>query len=330
MKKLINDPRDLVSEMMDGLVAAYGGAVRRLEVVNALVKDSIPDGKVALLVGGGSGHEPVYHGFIGRNMADGAAIGNIFAAPSPEIVLEATRAIHRGNGVLYLYGNYSGDNMNFDMGAELAEEEGIRTETVRIADDVAIVDRGDRRGIAGLLFVVKIGGAACATVDTLAEAARITRKAEDNVRTMGIALSAGSLPETGQPTFELGDDEIEIGMGLHGEPGVSRGAMRPADQIVDDMMRPLLADLPLEAGDRVAVLINDLGATTTMELLVINRRVHQILIDRGIEVHDTEVGKYCTSQEMAGASITLLRLDKELQRYYDMPADCFAYRKLDA
>jgi dihydroxyacetone kinase-like protein len=326
MKKLINGSADVVQEMLDGLVALYGGSVRRLPGVNALVRAEIPPDKVALLVGGGSGHEPVYHGLVGENMADGAAVGNVFAAPSPEIVLEATRAVHRGRGVLYVYGNYAGDNMNFDIGAEMAAEDGIETQTVRIADDVAIEKRSDRRGIAGLLFVVKIAGAVCAAAGSLEEAARVARKAEENVRSMGIALGAGSLPETGMPTFELPEDEMEIGMGLHGEPGVRRGELRPADEIVSEMMDLILADLPFAAGDRVAVLINDLGATTMMELLVMLRAVRRILEERGIGVYDTVMGKFCTSQEMAGASISLLRLDEELAGYYSTPASCAAFR----
>jgi dihydroxyacetone kinase-like protein len=327
VKKLLNDPRDVVTEMIDGLVAAYGGRVRRLEGANAIVKTGIPDGKVALLVGGGSGHEPIYHGLVGEGMADGAAIGNVFAAPGPEIVLEATRAVHRGRGVLYVYGNYAGDVMSFDMAAELAAEEGIETRTVRIADDVATSDREHRRGIAGLLFVVKVAGAAAARLTSLAEVERLTRKAEASVRTMGVALAAGSIPETGEPTFALGPGEMEIGMGLHGEPGVARGPLRPADEVVDDMMQRILADLPFRRGDRVAVLLNDLGATTAMELLIMNRRVRRILDDRGISVHDTVVGKLCTCQEMAGASITLMRLDDELAGWYDASADSFAFRK---
>jgi phosphoenolpyruvate---glycerone phosphotransferase subunit DhaK len=327
VKKLINAPSDVVREMMEGLVSAYGGSVHILDGVNAIVRSHIEEAKVALLVGGGSGHEPVYHGLVGPGLADGAAIGNVFAAPSPEIVLEATKAVNRGKGVLYVYGNYSGDNMNFDIGAELAAESGIVTRTVRIADDVAIDKRADRRGIAGLLFVVKIAGAACAEAATLEEAERVARKAVENVRTMGIALSAGTNPESGEPTFLLGDDDIEIGMGLHGEPGVSRGPMKSADELVDLMMDRILPDLPYQSGDEVAVLINDLGATTTTELLIVNRHVREILSERGIRTYDTVIGSFCTSQEMAGASITLLRLDDELKHYYDMSADSFAYRK---
>lgn len=329
-KKIVNDPKHVVTEMLEGLVAAYHGQVRKLEGVNALVKTHLPPDKVGLLIGGGSGHEPVFHGFIGENMADGAAAGNVFAAPTPDIILEATRALNQGRGVLYLYGNYAGDNMNFDIAAELAAEEGIQTRTVRTWDDVAAAppERMDqRRGIAGDLFAIKIAGAVSAVEKDLNEVYRVASKARDNLRTMGVAVSAGSIPETGEPTFELPDDEMEIGMGLHGEPGVYRTKLLPADALVDQMMERILADLPFRAGDEVALLVNDLGATTMMELLIVNRRVHQILREQNIRIYDTVVGSYCTCQEMAGFSITLMKLDEEIKRYYDMPARSFGYTK---
>jgi len=329
-KKIVNDPKHVVTEMLEGLVAAYHGQVRKLEGVNALVKTHLPPDKVGLLIGGGSGHEPVFHGFIGENMADGAAAGNVFAAPTPDIILEATRALNQGRGVLYLYGNYAGDNMNFDIAAELAAEEGIQTRTVRTWDDVAAAppERMDqRRGIAGDLFAIKIAGAVSAVEKDLDEVYRVASKARDNLRTMGVAVSAGSIPETGEPTFELPDDEMEIGMGLHGEPGVYRTKLLPADALVDQMMERILADLPFRAGDEVALLVNDLGATTMMELLIVNRRVHQILREQNIRIYDTVVGSYCTCQEMAGFSITLMKLDEEIKRYYDMPARSFGYTK---
>jgi len=330
-KKIINDPKDAVAELLEGLVEAYHGEVKKLEGVTALVKSSLPKGKVGLLVGGGSGHEPLFPCFVGENMADGAACGHIFAAPTPDVVLEATRALDQGQGVLYLYGNYAGDNMNFDIAAELAADEGIETMTVRVWDDVASAPPErmmDRRGIAGDLFVIKIAGAVSATASDLQEVYRITAKARDNTRSMGVAVAAGSIPETGEPTFELPDDEIEIGMGLHGEPGVSREKMLPADALVEQMMNRIIPDLPFESGDSVCLLVNDLGATTMMELLIVNRRVRQILRDKGIAVHDTVVGSYCTSQEMAGFSITLMKLDDELKTYYDMPARSFAFTKV--
>jgi dihydroxyacetone kinase-like protein len=329
-KKFLNDPKQIVTQTLDGLVAAYGGKIRRVDQANVLVRTDIEQGKVGLLVGGGSGHEPLFPGFVGKNMADGAVAGNIFAAPTPDHILLATQAVNCGKGVLYLYGNYAGDNMNFDIGAEMAADEGIETRTVRIWDDVASAPPEritDRRGIAGDLFVIKVAGAAAATVDSLDEVYRITGKARDMTRSMGVAASAGTFPETGKPTFELPEDEIEIGLGLHGEPGVGRGKMMTADEVVDQMVERIAADLPFRAGDRVCLLINNLGSTTMTELLIINRRVHQQLAERNIPVHDTLIGAFCTSQEMAGFSISLMKLDDELEKYYDMPADSFGLVK---
>jgi dihydroxyacetone kinase-like protein len=329
-KKIVNDPQNVVPELLEGLVRAYHGKVRMLEGATALVKTTLPQGKVGLLIGGGSGHEPLFPGFIGQNMADGSACGHIFAAPTPDVILKATRALDQGNGVLYLYGNYAGDNMNFDIAAEMAAEEGILTRTVRVWDDVASAppDRShDRRGIAGDLFVIKVAGAISSVTQDLDEVVRVTAKARDNTRSMGVAVAAGSLPETGEPTFLLPDDEIEIGMGLHGEAGVSRETLKPADVLVEAMMERILRDLPYESGDEVGLLINDLGATTMMELLIANRKVHQLLRERDIAPLDTVIGSYCTSQEMAGFSISLIKLDAELQTYYDMPANSFAFTK---
>ena len=331
IKKIINDPKDVVAELLDGLVKAYHGKIKKLEGVNALVKTPLPEGKVGLLIGGGSGHEPLFHGFIGDNMADGAACGNIFAAPTPDIILEATKALDQGNGVLYLYNNYAGDNMNFDIGAEMAADEGIVTKTVRIYDDVASAPperKEERRGIAGDVFIIKISGGVAAASKDIDEVVRVTEKARDCTRSMGVALSAGSLPETGEPTFELPEDEIEIGMGLHGEAGVSRGKMQAANQLVDDMMGPLIADFPLNRGDEICLLVNNLGSTTMMELLIVNSRIHEILKAEGIKVHDTAMGSFCTSQEMAGFSISLTKLDDELKQYYELPADSFGFKRV--
>jgi dihydroxyacetone kinase-like protein len=330
-KKIINDPKNVVAELLDGLVKAYHGKIKKLEGVNALVKTELPAGKVGLLIGGGSGHEPLFHGFVGENMADGAACGNIFAAPTPDVIFEATKALDQGNGVLYLYNNYAGDNMNFDIAAEMAEDEGINTRTIRIYDDVAsapVEQKEERRGIAGDVYIIKIAGGVAATVQDFEEVIRITEKARDNTRSMGVALSAGSLPETGEPTFELPEDEIEIGMGLHGEAGVSRGKMLPANQLVDDMMERLLKDLPFKSGDEVCLLINNLGSTTMMELLIVNGRIHTILKDAAITIYDSAIGSFCTSQEMAGFSISLTKLDEELKKYCNMPADSFGYKKV--
>jgi len=331
IKKIINDPKNVVVELLDGLVKAYHGKIKKLEGVNALVKTNLPQGKVGLLIGGGSGHEPLFHGFIGENMADGAACGNIFAAPTPDVILEATKALNQGNGVLYLYNNYAGDNMNFDIAAEMAADEGIVTKTVRIYDDVASAppeQKEERRGIAGDVFIIKISGGVAATVQDLAEVVRVTEKARNNTRSMGVALSAGSLPETGEPTFELPEDEIEIGMGLHGEAGVARGKMLPANQMVEDMLGRILADFPLKRGNEVCLLINNLGSTTMMELLIVNSKINAMLNAEGIKIYDTVMGSFCTSQEMAGFSISLTKLDDELKKYYDMPADSFGFKKV--
>ena len=330
-KKIINDPKDVVAELLDGLVQAYHGKIKKLEGVQALVKTNLPADKVGLLIGGGSGHEPLFHGFIGDNMADGAACGNIFAAPTPDVILAASKALNQGNGVLYLYNNYAGDNMNFDIGAEMAADEGIDIKTVRIYDDVASAppeQKEERRGIAGDVFIIKISGGAAATIKDLDEVVRITEKARDNTRSMGVALSAGSLPETGEPTFELPEDEIEIGMGLHGEAGVARGKMLPANQMVEDMLGRILADCPLKRGDEVCLLINNLGSTTMMELLIVNSKINAILNAEGIKIYDTAMGSFCTSQEMAGFSISLTKMDSELKKYYDMPADSFGFKKV--
>lgn len=329
-KKIINDPRNVVAELVQGMVAAYHGRVRALPSGMGLAKLDIPPGKVALLIGGGSGHEPLFHGYVGDNLADGAACGYIFTSPTPDVILEVTRAVERGNGVLYLYGNYAGDNLNFDMAAEMADAEGIRVKTVRIWDDIASAtpERADeRRGVAGDIFVIKVAGAAAATLRDLDAVYDLTCHARDMTRTLGVAVSAGSIPETGKPTFVLGDDEIEIGMGLHGEPGVRRAKLLPADALVNDMLERILADLPFERGDEVCLLLNDLGATTMMELLIVNRQVRAVLAERGIGVYDTLIGSYATCQEMAGFSISLMKLDDALKRAYDLPIRSLGWSK---
>lgn len=330
-KKILNDPKKVVPEMIEGLVLANDGRLRKLDKYAALVRTDIPDGKVALLIGGGSGHEPLFHGFVGRNMGDGAACGQIFAAPSPDIIVAAAKAVHRGNGVLFLYGNYAGDNMNFDMAAEMLEDDGIEVRTVRVCDDVAAAPperMHDRRGIAGDIYMIKVTGGASSELKTLDEVERVARKALSGLRSMGVAVSAGSIPETGKLTFELADDEIEIGMGAHGEAGIARQKMKPADAVADEIMAKILADLPFKRGDEVALLINNFGATTMMEMLIVNRRIRQILDREGITVHRTDVGTWLTVQEMAGFSVTLMKLDDELKHYLDMPAESLGYSRM--
>ncbi len=321
-RKFINNPQDILTETMDGLIEAYHGMVVPLPGVAAYVKKDIPPGKVAMLIGGGSGHEPLFPGYVGDNLADGVAQGAFFTSPSPDVVLAATRAVHRGNGVLYVYGNYAGDNMNFDIAAEMAADEGIETRTVRVWDDVLSAPRDrieQRRGIAGDILVMKIAGGAAATLTDLDAVYRVAARARDNTRSVGVAAAPGTNPVTGKPFFEIGDDEIEVGMGVHGEPGVSRQKMVPVDELVTRLMDDILADLPFQAGDTVCLLINSLGSTTYTEMLIANRKVRQVLRDRQITVYDTLIGYFAGSQEMAGFGITLMRLDEELKQYYDMP-----------
>lgn len=321
-KKLINDPKDCVVETIEGFLMMHPGEFRRIEDYTAIVKTQLEPDKVGLVIGGGSGHEPIFLEFIGKGYPDAVAMGNIFAAPSPDIVLAATKAADRGRGVLYVYGNYAGDNLNFDMGAELADMEGILTETVRVWDDVASAPPEritDRRGIAGDFYVIKIAGACCDAGLDLGEVKRITTKARDNTRTMGVALYPGTIPGEGTPAFTLAEDEIEIGLGLHGEPGVRRGKIQPADSLVDEMLSLIVVDLPFKAGDEVCALIDGFGSTTRMEQMITMRRTLQNLKSMGIKVHQADAGAYATCQEMAGFSITLMRLDDELKKYFDWP-----------
>ena len=328
-KKVINNPKNVVQETIEGFLMMHPGEFCQLEGYTAIVKTDLEPGKVGLVIGGGSGHEPIFLEYIGKGYPDAIAMGNIFAAPSPDIVLAATKAADRGFGVLYVYGNYAGDNLNFDMGAELAEMEGIRTETVHVWDDVAAAPPEqitDRRGIAGDFYVIKIAGAACDAGLDLDEAKRVTVKARDHTRTMGVALYPGTIPGEGTPAFTLAEDEIEIGLGLHGEPGVRRGKIKPADELVDEMMGLIVADLPFRAGDEVCVLIDGFGSTTRMEQMIAMRRVLQNCERMGFKVHNAEAGNYATCQEMAGFSVTLLRLDEELKKYFDWPVWAPVYK----
>jgi len=325
VKKIINDPFAMVDEMLEGIVLAHPGALRLVgEDRRAVVRADAPvKGKVGIATGGGSGHLPVFMGYVGKGFVDGCSIGNVFSSPTVDQMLNATRAISAGAGVLYLFGNYSGDVMNFGMAAEMAEAEGIRVETVLAADDVASAPKGQegrRRGIAGIFYAYKLAGAKAETGAPLAEVKRIAEKAVANTRSMGVALSPCTVPAAGRPTFTLGEDEMEIGMGIHGEPGVRRGKLESADTITGALLETIFADLPLSRGDRVSVLVNGLGATPQEELYVMYRRLYRLLEARGIAIYRPYIGEYATSMEMAGASISLLKLDEELIPLLDAPA----------
>lgn len=325
MKRFLNNPDQYVAEMLEGLLAAHSDALSYAgDDPHCIVRADAPvAGKVALATGGGSGHLPVFLGYVGRGMLDGCAVGDVFASPSAEQMLEVTKHIHAGAGVLYIYGNYSGDVMNFDMAAEMAEFEDIQVRTIRVADDVASApaDQADRRrGVAGLVFAYKIAGAKADLGGSLDEVEAVTRRALDNIRSMGVALSPCTVPAAGRPTFTIGDDEMEIGMGIHGEPGVQREKLQSADQIAERMTNTILDDMEVAAGDRLAVMVNGLGATPPEDLYILYRRVHQLLGERQLQVYRAYVGEYATSMEMAGASFTFFKLDDELISLLDHPA----------
>ena len=325
MKKIINDPEAFVDEVLDGLLLAHGDRLRAAsDDRRALVRADAPaQGRVGIVTGGGSGHLPTFLGYVGEGLCSGVAVGNVFSSPSSEQVLAATTASDGGAGVLYLYGNYGGDVLNFDLAADLAELEGIETRTVLVTDDVASQPReraADRRGVAGLFLAYKCAGAAAERGDDLAAVAAAAKAAVDATRTMGIGLSPTILPAAGRPTFELDEGEMEIGIGIHGEPGVHRGPLEPADAITDRLLEPIVEDLGLAAGDRVAVLVNGLGATPLEELYVVYRRVHQRLTGLGVDIERRFVGEYATSLEMTGASISVMRLDDALAELLAAPA----------
>jgi len=326
VKKILNRPEDFVEETLEGLYAAHPDALRPAgDDPRVLIRADAPvQGKVGLATGGGSGHLPVFLGYVGSGMLDGCAVGDVFASPSSDRMLEVAKRIDGGKGVVQIFGNYSGDVMNFEMAAELAGLDGIEVRSVVVKDDVASAPAAEadrRRGVAGMVFAFKIAGAAADRGDDIDAVVAVTERALAGVRSMGVALSPCIVPRTGEPSFQLGDDEMEIGMGIHGEPGVKRDRLADADAIVDRLASEVLDDLNVVSGQRLAVMVNGLGATPREELYIMYRRLHQILDERGVTVHRAYVGEYATSMEMAGASITVFRLDDELQELLDAPAD---------
>ena len=329
-QKLINDGNATVDEMLTGIIAAHSDHLwRPAHAPRAVVAKHGPrPGKVALVIGGGSGHEPTFLGFVGKGLADAAAIGNVFASPPPQPAVDAALAANGGAGVLFMYGNYAGDVMNFDMAAELLEMEGVEARTVLSTDDIASSpDVSKRRGVAGNVFIFKAAGAAADLMMPLDEVERIARHANARTYTMGVALSSCSLPQTRQPSFDLPVGEMEIGMGIHGEPGVRRGPLRTANEVTDEIMDAILKEMNAPRGAHVAVLVNSLGATPLMELYIMFARVAERLGEAGLTIHRSLVGPYCTSLDMAGASITIMHLDGELTRLLDHPCDCAMFRQ---
>ena len=329
MKKIINAPENYVTEMLEGIYAAHADMVTYTgDDLHCYVSKVKKAGKVGLATGGGSGHLPLFLGYIGEGMLDGCTIGDVFQSPNPEQIYNVTKEIDSGSGVLYIYGNYNGDIFNFDMAAEMADfEDGIEVKSVVAGDDVATEkpaspdEKNKRRGVAGIFFVHKCAGAAAEAMLSLNEVKRVAEKAAANVRTMGVALTPCIVPRVGKAGFTIGENEMEIGMGIHGETGFRRGPLEPADKIVDELLDKILTDIPYVQGDVVAVLVNGLGATPLDEQYIVVRRISEKLKESGVVAYKYFVGEYATSLEMAGFSISLLKLDDELKNYIDMPVN---------
>jgi len=328
MKKIINKPENYVKEMLEGLYIAHSDLITyTADDLQCLITANKVEGKVGLATGGGSGHLPLFLGYVGKGMLDGCSVGDVFQSPSAEQMLAVTKAIDSGAGVLYIYGNYNGDIFNFDMAAEMADfEENIKVLSVVAGDDVASAgpsapgEKSTRRGVAGIFFVFKCAGAAANKMMSLDEVKRVAEKAAANVRTMGVALSPCTVPRVGKPGFSIQEDEMEIGMGIHGEAGIRHGKIETADQITDEMLEKILNDLPFKANDEVDVLVNGLGATPLDEQYIVTRRINQILAEKNIKVHHFYVGEYATAIEMAGISISVLKLDSELKELMEASA----------
>lgn len=325
MRKIINQPETFVDEFVEGILLAHPDLLKTPgDDVRVLVRADAPvSGQVGIVTGGGSGHLPLFKGYVGTGLCSGVAIGNVFSSPSSDQIFETTKSVDGGAGVLYLYGNYGGDVLNFDLAADLADLEDIPTRTVLGRDDVASQPNErklDRRGVAGIFFAYKGAGAAAERGDSLDEVARIAEDLVEHTATMGIGLAPTILPTSGKPSFELPDGEMEIGIGIHGEPGIRRGPLETADEIAEHLVQPLIDDLGLSTGARVAVLVNGLGATPLEELYMLYRRTHQILSEHGITIDKRYIGEFATSLEMAGASISLLELDDDRLGLLNAPA----------
>ena len=326
MKKIINNPSDFVEESIDGLIKSHPDVyVLANDNHRVITRANKGSNKVGIVTGGGSGHLPVFTGYIGKGFLDACAIGSVFASPSVDQMLAAIKNADNSNGVLCIIGNYGGDVMNFEMACEIAEAEGIKTKKIIVADDIASAseeEKSKRRGIAGMIFVFKIAGSIAETGVSLGEVFNTATETNNNIRTLGIALSPCILPEAGKPTFEIDDDEIEIGMGIHGEPGIKREKLRPANDLVDDLYKRIMEDSKLTANDNIAIMINSLGATPLEELYIVSKRVNENLINSKINNLKTYVGRYATSMEMAGMSITTLKLNDNIKKHLFAASEC--------
>lgn len=330
MKKIINNVEDIVEDMLYGMIKAYPDKIRKLDIGNIIVRKDAPiKDKVALVSGGGSGHEPSHVGYVGKGMLDAAVAGPVFTSPTPDQIFEAVKAVDSGKGVLLIIKNYSGDVMNFQMAKDIAEIEGIQVESVIVNDDVAVEDSTyttGRRGIAGTVFVHKIAGAKAELGASLKEVKCIAEKVILNTKSMGMAIFPCSIPQTGKYSFSLKEDEMEIGIGIHGEPGTHKEKLKSANEIAEHLVNKILDDMKIDKGEEVVAMVNGLGATPLMELFIINKQVHKTLEEKGIKIYKTFVGEYMTSLETAGCSVTLLRLDKELKELLNISADTIAIK----
>lgn len=325
MRKILNTPENFVDDTMEGIIRAYGDRVRLLDGDKRILLSGYPkkEGKVGIVTAGGSGHLPLFLGYVGQGMLDGCAIGNVFASPSAQKMANMIKACDSGKGVLCLYGNYGGDYMNFEMAREMVEFDDIETTTALGRDDVASSPKEaaeKRRGVAGIVYAYKIAGAAAEQMMDLGEVTRIAQKALDNTRTMGVALSPCIVPDVGKPTFSIGEDEIEIGMGIHGEPGIEVSKMMTADEIAVMMVDKITTDMPLQKGCEVSVMINGLGATPLEEMFIVYGKIHSLLEEMGVGVYMPHIGEFATSMEMAGMSASIIRLDSELKGLLRAPA----------
>jgi len=329
VKKLINDASNVTIESIQGFALAYSNIVKQIAPHVVARKNAPVAGKVGVVVGGGSGHEPLFIGWVGSGMADAAVLGEVFTSPAPPLILQAAEAANGGRGIVFVYGNYAGDNMNFDIAAKLAAEEGIENKSVRVWDDVASAppDRvQDRRGLAADFFVIKAAGAMAEAGSSMQEVVRVAEKARNNSRTFAVALSPATMPSSGKPTFTIAENEMYFGIGAHGEKGVRKTALLSADETAKVLTDAVVQDLSLREGEEVNMVVNGYGSTTLMELFIVNRKVHDLLEELRVQVHRTEVGNFLTTQEMAGCSVTLMRLDDELKKCSDAPAHTPAYR----
>jgi len=325
MKKLINRPEDVVKEALEGIAAAHADRLRVHTGPNYIVRADAPiQGKVAIVSGGGSGHEPMHGGFVGMGMLDAACPGEVFTCPTPDQMLEATKAVDGGAGVLHIVKNYTGDVLNFEMAAELAQDEGIEVGQVVIDDDVAVKDSlytAGRRGVGATVLAEKICGAAAELRRPLAEVAGLCHRVNANARSMGVALTSCTVPMAGKPTFDLGADEMEVGVGIHGEPGRERRTVATAHEIVEMLAAAVVDDLPFSRGDEVLAFVNGMGGTPLMELYLVYGELHKLLEARGIAITRNLVGSYITALDMAGCSITLLKMDDDLTALWDAPVN---------